>query len=278
MEKSKVVLTGATGYLAGRMLPTLKERYDLTLLDISATNRKTGEPVEDVALVDLTEQDRDVYRSHFQGADAVIHCGYIRTPRGNPDTHFDVELENITMAYNLYHICQEEQIRRIVVFSSNHAADAYEPLLFNGTLGMLSPDLCPYSNQIYGWAKSAYELLGAAFACGRIGGQAVENVQLRIGSPWEIEVRPPKNQHACRRYLGAYLSVQDQTQLVIRSIEAEDMKNERGVPYQVFYGISGNTDRFWSIENAQKIVGYDPEDDCSVRFAEFLENMDDLET
>ena len=45
MAKRKVVVTGAAGYVAGRMLPALRERYDLTLLDVRTTNRE-GQAVE----------------------------------------------------------------------------------------------------------------------------------------------------------------------------------------------------------------------------------------
>ena len=75
MGKKKVVLTGASGYVAGRMLPALRERYDLTLLDVKTTNRE-GEEVEGVQVVDLENPDRDAYRAHFQGADAVVHSGF----------------------------------------------------------------------------------------------------------------------------------------------------------------------------------------------------------
>ncbi|MGA1196296.1 MAG: NAD(P)-dependent oxidoreductase, partial [Candidatus Latescibacterota bacterium] len=43
--------------------------------------------------------------------------------------------------------------------------------------------------------------------------------------------------------------------------------DENGIPFQVFFGISGNTHRFWSIDNARKVIGYAPEDDSQIRFA-----------
>jgi hypothetical protein len=69
------------------------------------------------------------------------------------------------------------------------------------------------------------------------------------------------------RALGVYLSVRDQVQLVVKSIETEDIRDENGVPFQIFYGISGNTHAFWSIVNARQVIGYAPEDDSQVRFA-----------
>jgi hypothetical protein len=35
----------------------------------------------------------------------------------------------------------------------------------------------------------------------------------------------------------------------------------------IFYGVSNNTRAFWSIENARRIIGYQPEDDSELRYA-----------
>ena len=70
------------------------------------------------------------------------------------------------------------------------------------------------------------------------------------------------------RGLGAYLSVRDQVQLVIKSIETEDIRDANGVPFQIFYGISGNAHNFWSLANARRVIGYSPQDDSQVRFAD----------
>jgi hypothetical protein len=55
---------------------------------------------------------------------------------------------------------------------------------------------------------------------------------------------------------------------VIKCIETEDIATEHGVPFQIFYGISGNDHGFWSIANARKIIGYEPEDNSAIRFAD----------
>jgi hypothetical protein len=41
-----------------------------------------------------------------------------------------------------------------------------------------------------------------------------------------------------------------------------------GAPFLIVYGISGNTHRFWSIANAGEKIGYEPEDDSQVNFAD----------
>ena len=36
----------------------------------------------------------------------------------------------------------------------------------------------------------------------------------------------------------------------------------------MFYGISNNTRAFWSIANARRVIGYEPEDDSEQLFAD----------
>jgi nucleoside-diphosphate-sugar epimerase len=270
MTKRKVVITGAAGYVAGRMLPSLRERYDLVLLDVSTHNRDHV-TVPGVQLTDLTNPSRDTYRSHFRGADAVIHCAFVRAK--DPADRYWAERTNVDMAYNVYQTALEEGVRRVIVCSSNHAADYYERLIWSDRWDVVTPATRPLSDNFYGWAKAAYEHLGFVFATGNErDGRRLENIQIRIGGPRETDI------HQCdasdlkklHRALGAYLSVRDQVQLFVKSIEAEDIRDENGVPFQIFYGISGNSHRFWSIANAQKQIGYAPEDDSQVRFADHL--------
>ena len=51
-------------------------------------------------------------------------------------------------------------------------------------------------------------------------------------------------------------------------VETEDIRDENGVPFLIVYGISGNTHRFWSIANARTKIGYAPQDDSQVNFAD----------
>ncbi len=269
MARRKVVITGAAGYVAGRMLPALRERYDLKLLDIRTTNRE-GEEVEGIAVADLLGRDREAYRPHFRGADAVVHCGFVRSDR--PEDTYWAEADNINMAHNVYQSCVEEKVRRVVILSSNHAADFYERLIWTRKMEFATPDMPPLSDNFYGWAKASYELLGFVYASGGVNGVQLQNVQLRIGGPRETDIDRcgPDDLAQLHRALGAYLSVRDQVQLVVRSIETENIEDENGVPFQIFYGISGNAHNFWSLANARKVIGYAPEDDSQVRFADKL--------
>ena len=57
------------------------------------------------------------------------------------------------------------------------------------------------------------------------------------------------------------------------SIETSSIEDEWNVPFQIFYGISNNTRAFWSITNARQVIGYAPEDDSEVRYAEDIKRL-----
>ncbi len=266
-NKRKVLVTGASGYIAGRILPAFRERYELVLLDVKTTNRQ-GEEVDGIQIADLIHPDRARYRGHFKGVDAVVHCGF----KGGS---FENEIANVQMAYNVYHTCVEEDVRRVVVCSSNHAADYYERLIWADKWDVVTTDMRPLSDNFYGWAKETYEHLGFVFATGHVDGKKLQNVQLRIGGPRETDLDriDAKDLKKIHRALGAYLSVRDQVQLFVKSIETENIEDENGVPFQIFYGVSDNSHNFWSIAHARKVIGYAPEDNSQVKFSERIAEL-----
>ena len=268
-DRRRVMVTGAAGRIAGLLLPAFRERYDLTLLDVRTTDRD-GNPVPGIQLADLLNKDRDTYRRFFQGADAVVHCGFVGTP--NPGQAFAPELSNVEMAYNVYQTAWEERVRRVVVTSSNHAADYYERLILRHEWDFVYPSTFPLSDNFYGWAKIAYETLGFVFAAGATDGRPLENIQIRIGGPRETDAaRCALGDLTClRRALAVYISQRDLVQLYVKSIEADDVRDEHGVPFQIFYGIGDNPHAFWSIANARRVIGYAPHDNSEVRFQSLI--------
>lgn len=280
--------------MAGRLLPQLRQDYDLRLVDIVATD-VAGKPVEGVISADLTATDRASMQPLFEGIDVVVHLGYQRSsPGGVYDEsvphidRFDVELANVRMANNVYRCSYDAGVRRVVVASSNHAADWYEHAeIHAGLRDIVTPDELPLSDNFYGWAKASYELLGFPYACGTFG-RKLEIVHVRIGAPREIvpdeyltpeQLESPRGLQApagirrLKRDLGAYLSIRDGQQLFKRCIETVDVADQRGIPWLVVYGISDNTRAFWSLASSREVLGYRPEDDADVVFADALGDL-----
>ena len=71
----------------------------MVLLDVRDTDRN-GDRVEGVQTVDLIDPDRTAYAHHFEGVDAVIHLGH-RGRGGDPLDHFFTEKNNVEMVYNI---------------------------------------------------------------------------------------------------------------------------------------------------------------------------------
>ena len=265
----RVLLTGATGYIAGQLLPAFRERYDdLRLLDVRDTDRD-GQRVEGVEIADLLSDDAARLRPFFEGVDVVVHCGYVRPDGDDHQAQYDGEKRNIDMAQRVYQLALDSGVRRVVAASTNQAAKWYEQPYFAGRRDRVSPEDYPRPDNFYGWAKTAYETLGFLYACGSLG-RKLEVLLLRIVAPREImgDDFTNKPRHRYVRDLAGYLSERDLRQLFVKSIEAENIEDEEGVPFHIFYGVSNNARKFWSITNARTVIGYAPEDDSEVRFAD----------
>lgn len=263
MAKRKLLITGASGFIAAQLLPVFKQRYELTLLDIKNRDRH-GNKVAGVVKANLCGGRFARHRKYFDGIDTVVHLGYHRT--GTRD--FPDEWPNVKMTYLVLRLAHDCNVRRVVVASSNHATDWYEDLWRNGEL-KFAPNISPRSDNFYGWAKASSEHLGFVFATGFYG-RKLENIHLRIGAPREIDYQnyAAADKARLERDLGAYLSPRDLQQLFIKSVEAVSIDNEHGVPWQVFYGVSDNRRRFWSISDGRDVIGYVPEDDSEIKFAD----------
>lgn len=267
MTKLRVLLTGATGYVAGQVLPAFRERYDLRLIDTRQENG-TGQPVEGVEVVDLLSASSTDLKAFFTGTDVVVHAAYHRPAGSDPQSQYDGERRNIDMMQRVYRMALDHGVRRIVAASTNQAAKWYEQPYFAGLRDRVSPEDYPRPDNFYGWAKAAYESLGFLYACGSLG-RKLEVVQLRIVVPREIDVSQfadlPRYRYV--RELAGYISERDLQQLFCKSIETPRIEDEYGVPFHIFYGTSNNARTFWSITNARRTIDYQPEDDSERRFA-----------
>ena len=97
-EINRILITGATGYIADQMLPTFRDRYETVLVDTREENRR-GEPVCGLHVADLSDPDNGKYIDLFNEVDAVVHLAYMRRI-GKPIDHFETEKKNVEMAVN----------------------------------------------------------------------------------------------------------------------------------------------------------------------------------
>ncbi len=269
-HRRRVLVTGAAGYVAGLLLPALRERYDLVLVDVTPIQRD-GHQLEGVELIDLLDDPGDRFTKLCADVDTIVHCGF-RQPTAEPT--YEAERQNVDMTARVYEVAAAAGVRRVVCTSTNQAAKWYERPWKAGAIDRISPDDYPRPDSFYGWAKAAYETLGFLYATGQVS-RPLEVVQIRIVCP-----RPIKASDFTDRPLADYLrdiagwiSERDLQQLYVRSIETDSIDDDYGVPFQIFYGVSGNARTFWSISNARRVIGYVPQDDSEIAFADEIASM-----
>ena len=269
----RVLLTGATGYIASQLLPAFRERYDLQLLDVRGDDG-SGRHVEGIEIADLLGDDRSKLEQYFENIDVVVHTAHRKPTGTDSQSQYNVERSNVDMMQRVYQLSLECGVRRVVAASTNQAAKWYEQPYYAGLRDRVTPEDYPRPESFYGWAKAAYEPLGFLYACGSLG-RKLEVIQIRIVVPREINAelfveRPPERYV---RELAGYISERDMQQLFCRSIETSEVEDEYGVPFHIFYGVSNNARTFWSITNARRVIGYEPQDDSEVHFAEDITRM-----
>jgi hypothetical protein len=272
-RRRRVLLTGATGYIAGQLLPAFRERYDLRLIDVREMDT-SGNTVERVETFDLLSDDDATLEPLFSDADVVVHCGHLKPEGDDPETLYKGERRNLDMMQRVYQLALDHGVERVVAASTNQAAKWYENPFYAGLKDRVDPEDYPRPDSFYGWAKAAYEPLGFLYACGSLR-RKLEVVQIRIVVPREIDASLFENEPPKRyvRELAGYISERDMQQLFCKSVETPDIEDEHGVPFHIFYGVSDNARTFWSITNARKVIGYEPVDDSEARFAEDIARL-----
>lgn len=245
MPQTKLFITGASGRIGRILWQALAGEYDLHGLDL--------DPAGDDRIIRADISDLDHVEAALTTAgDPSLLIHLAADPR--VDAPWDVILQsNIVGTRNVYEAARRHGVRRIVYASSNHVTGAYEgfaPDLF------LHPQPEPEKLTIhhpirpdsdYGVSKAFGEALARYYAA-RWG---LASICLRIGSLLADD-DPGYN----LRQQKTWLSHRDLVQLMRCSLQSD-------VPFGIYYGVSANTGRFWSIENARRELGYAPQDNAA---------------
>lgn len=230
-NKKRVLMTGAAGSIGKTLLRPLADRYELR-----AMFHETTAPVPAGVSVVIGDLERvDDALAAVAGCDAVLHLA------GNPHmtaTFEEVLAANIRGTYSVYEACKLKGVPKVVFASTNHVTGMYER---DGL--PVEPGQVVRPDSFYGASKAHGEALGRYYS----DAHGLSVICLRIGS----FLPRPRGE----RNLSTWLSHRDMAQLAWRSIEAD-------VRFGIYYGISGNTRRQWSIESAMTDLGYAPEDNA----------------
>jgi nucleoside-diphosphate-sugar epimerase len=113
MRFDKVLCTGGSGRLGRYVTDDLRERCDLTVLDVKPPH------AAGVRHVDASILDYAALKRAFAGQEAVVHLAAIPNPRTAPaDVTFHT---NVQGTWNVLQAAEEAGVRRVVVASSDAA-------------------------------------------------------------------------------------------------------------------------------------------------------------
>jgi nucleoside-diphosphate-sugar epimerase len=79
-DKSRTLITGASGVVSSLLISELKNCYDIVLTDVRHP-AEVNPLFDDLQLADLVDSNRDNYRHLLQGVDTVIHNAFVGTGR-----------------------------------------------------------------------------------------------------------------------------------------------------------------------------------------------------
>jgi NAD+ dependent glucose-6-phosphate dehydrogenase len=244
METERILLTGAQGRVGRAILDALAERYRWRLL---FHNPPTSEPDHPYLVGDLV--DEALMAEACSDIETVVHLA--GDPR--PEAPWESVLENnIHGTKTLLQAAVEAGVEKFVFASSNHAVRGYEtarrPDLYQpeDTFRLDGSEL-PRPGNFYGVSKAAGETLGRFYHDEY--GLAV--CCLRIGNL--TEGHPPIGYE---RGQAMWLSHRDCAHLHQRAIEAD-------YEFEVLYGISDNDRKYYSLERARRVLGYEPRDNSA---------------
>ena len=225
----RLLLTGAAGGLGKELRQRLKPHAEILRLSDIAPMEPAQGAAEEVVTCDLA--DKAGVHALVEGVDAILHFGGISTEHA-----FEPILEaNIRGTFNLYEAARRHGVKRIVFASSNHVIGFYRQDQRIDASVPQRPD------SYYGLSKAFGEDL-ASFYFDRHG---IETVSIRIGSSF------PEAQN--RRMLATWLSYEDLTDLILRSLTTPD------VGHTIVYGASNNRDSWWDNRLAAHL-GFQPKD------------------
>lgn len=289
MEPKKVLVTGPFGEAGEAIFNHLvgKEKYEFSYLD------RNDHPEYDTFVADITEYDE--IRPAFEGQDAVIHLA----AESDAGAELGEIIEpNITGTYNVLKAMEDAGVPKLISASSMRVMGEYEeehaPELYEEDYPSeldplrLSHQTLPKPDSYYGASKMFGEYLGRIHARRDSDPQQVYSIRIssvrtkKYDHPYgdaergaergdddvvgEDEVSDPSQtgswergseeyERMVKRMKASWTSQRDFAQMLELCLDDET------VTYDTFFAVSGNASRWYDIEHAQAVLGYEPQDD-----------------
>jgi NAD+ dependent glucose-6-phosphate dehydrogenase len=240
-----VLLTGAGGHVGQTVLDGLAGKYDWRLMYHS-------QPAEEPAFPYFTGevQNPGDVRPAMEGVGAVVHLAGDPRPEAPWDS---VIANNIDGTHTVYDLAVQEGVDRVVFASSNHAVGAAEtdertPDIYRAHDEFrLDGTEYPRPGNKYGISKATGEIIGRYYH----DTYDISVCNIRIGNL--NEEHPPVDYP---RGQAMWISTRDCAHIHDRALQAD-------YGFEIVYGISDNDSKYYSIERAKEVLGYEPRDNSA---------------
>jgi len=235
--RERILITGPGGRVGKELVPLMREHFALRLLD--AAPLKSIPLTGDDEFVQADVRDFEAVRKACEDVKAMIHLAAISD---EDDFHTKLLPVNLEGTYNAFEAARQAGLKK-VIFASTGQTILYYP---GGTL--ITPDMPARPWTVYACTKLFGEAMARLYSDRH--GMSMIVVRLCFFQAYDSELlrqMPEKHHEWC--------SPRDLTQLLVKCIRTN-------VPFGVFFGVSNNTGRMWDISNAQKLLGYEPQDDA----------------
>ena len=262
----QVLITGAFGRVGTAIIDHLSDHsaYNFTYL-----NRSDREEYE-TFVADVC--DREAIQPAFEGKDAVVHlAGYPETD----GTWDEVLNNNIIGMYNTLEAVKEAEVEKFIFGSTNHVVGMYEvdnaPDIYDLDFELVIDHKVPHRpDTYYGTSKAFDEALGRYYQENFSHPQ--QFYALRIASVRHEAYDHPYGDAEQGVERGDWDRGSEEYQMWVARMKSmwhsrrdlahmiECCLEDDSVEFDIFYGVSDNDRRWFDIEHARDIIGYDPQD------------------
>lgn len=229
-------MTGPGGRVGPHILPLLRQRFALRLLDLKPLRAES-----DDQFVQGDVRDAACVREVCRGTSAVLHLAAI-----SDEDEFYTRLlpYNLEGVYTVFEAARQAGVPKVIFASTgqtvvNYPADQ-----------LVTTDMPARPCTVYACTKLFGEALARFYSDKH--GLSMICIRLCWFQPYDSELlRRPGH-----RIQRDWCSPRDLARLIVQCLRSE-------VKFGVYFGISNNDGRVWEIENARRELGYQPRDNAA---------------
>lgn len=244
MKYPKILITGAQGRIGRILTRALADSFDVYGLDV------VGEQSEKDYTVDISD-----FAALNHAFTKIGDITYVIHLAADPEVDAGWESvlkNNIIGTRNVYEAVRQHEVKKVIFASTAYVTAGYERVHLGADKQEHPRTISPHDpirpDTNYGTSK----VFGEAVARQYFESFGIASICLRIG--WVVK---DDNPTANAKLMQRWLSHRDLVQLFKKSLLSD-------VKFGIYYGVSNNKGRIWDISNAEKELGYRPQDDSSL--------------